>query len=474
MIPGALNTSLLSVFAALKAIPGFMPASAVGYTGSFRTITNGHNSLVAWRAGCDTTSINLFFSNTVLFESQNLEEAYPPDGYNLVVKARFYFPVKPYFKTTRNFVAGGLAAGATQGTLTANAPGSTIEYVEFSNGECRFVKYSSTTNPNIATWDQPLSSDVTSTARFWQMTSVPVIFSGNATGLLQGGQFSLLVPRVDGIDVRANDPVYVNSYITREGGGSFLLPANQPAIAIDQYKTGLLESYFDSATDATGTRLGSAPWYALSQGANMFRPLAITANNVANALAGDCDVFSDSIGTVQHNWIHKFCHLNKIRFNNFGKAGGTFSQFLSAVNPVRKQCISSKNALIEMGINEWSLSAAQNMWNWCWDNGYTTIIQVLPPNNTSAGSTGWASEDTQVADTTTQATNDLVIARVGQPRGPTHVIDLNTPCRGVNPQKRAVGSTNDGVHIPEVWTDTVILPYLTAQGVAAYITKSPQ
>lgn len=451
-------------------LPGFMPASPVGYIGSFRTIATSHNAINAFRSGCDTTSINLHLSNCVYFESQNLEEAFPPDGYNLVVKGNFYYPAKPYVKNTRNFVAGGLAAGATNGTLTANAPGSTIEYVEFSNGDCRYVKY--TGSQNTCSWDQPLSSAASSTARFWQVTSVPILFDGSATGILEGGKFSTLIPRIDGVDIRANDPCYAIVNISRQGGGSFLLPANQPAIAIDQYQTGLLESYTDSATDSTGTRLGSPPWYALAQGANMFRINAITVNNVSNALAGDCDVIGDSIGSVQYSWVQKCLHKNKIRFNNFSKAGGTFSQFLNSINPVRRQFLSSKTVFFEMGINEWNITSCMNAWAWARSVGYTNIIQVLPPNNTAAGSTGFDSEATQVADTTTQVTNALVVAKLGQPDGPTRIIDMNTPCRGVDPQKRAVGSTNDGVHIPEAWVDSVIVPWFDTQGYASYFTQS--
>lgn len=435
--------------------PAFMQANAVGYIGSFRSVT-GHSSITMYRAAADMDAVEVTISNALLYESASLSEAFPSDSLTLEVQLTLYTPTWPYVETTRNFTAG-LASGATSGTLTANAPGSTLEYCRFSNGDFRWIKL--TSGSTAVTWDKPLSSAAASNPKTLQTSSRgQFLFDGSNIALLTGGQFTTLKSVISGLNIKKDDPVYVNSFVRRQGGGSFLLPANQPANWQDNLSNGLLEAYIDSTTNYQTNRFGSAPWYAIAGGANQFRPMALRGFNLVGNTKRPVTVIGDSIGSDPNSWVQQWLHAEDVPYVNLCKAGESGTTFLAG-NDVRSQILDRGMAFVEMGRNAWNLTAMQPLWAYLRSQGFTRIVQVLPPPNTTGT---FADEAGQTADTVTQGVNAQVIALVGEPDGPDAIIDTYTPCQGTNTQKWAAGYTGDGVH-PNATGRAAILAYLASQ-----------
>jgi hypothetical protein len=432
--------------------PAFMQAAPLGYLGSFRSVS-GHNSVSMYRAAADVSTVELIVSNAIIFATQNTSEAFPGDGLSLNVKCVLYAPTFPYSKTVRAFQAGGLAQGATSGTLAANAPGSTMEYVQLSNGDYRWMKYTGG-SPNV-TWDAPLSSAAAVNAQIWQMQNKGTFqFDGVSPGVLTGGQFSVLKSTISGLSIKKGDPVYVISYISRVGGGSFLLPGNQPANGTDVLNNGLLESYFDGA-DSTGTRFGSAPWYTVAQGANQFRPISLRGADLTNNTYQPIPVIGDSIASNPVSWVQQFLHSKSVPFVNLSKAGETAAAFISS-STVRVNALSNGTYLVEMGRNSWAVPGLQALWTYLRSKGATKIIQVLPPPQTTSGTSDWSSEATQNPDTATLGVNAQMIALLGQPNGPDVIWDTYTPCMGVDNQKWAAGYTGDGTHPGQLGINAIL------------------
>lgn len=459
-------TTLAGIIASAirKALPAFMQASAVGYIGSFRSVT-AHNSVCMYRAAADMDSVELTISNAVLFEGQNASEAFPSDGADLAVKCTLYTPTFPYVETTRNFTAA-FVGGETGGTLTADAPGSTLEYCRFSNGDYRWIKLTGTgtsAERRAVTWDKPLSSAAASNPRTLQTSSRgSFLFDGNPTGVLVGGRFSVLKSVISGLGIKKNDPAYVNSYVTRVGGGSFLLPGNQPANWQDNLSNGLLESYNDSATDSTGTRFGSPPWYLPAGGANMFRPMALQGFNLQNSTYQSVYVIGDSIGSDPNSWVQTFLHANGVPFVNLCKAGETSAEFLNISNPVRREILNKGGiALVQMGRNSWSLSAIQALWTYLYSLGFTKIIQVYPPPQTTT-SNGGIDEAGQTQDTNTLTVINQVELLIGTPGAAHRRWNTYVPCQGVDPLKWAAGYSVDMTH-PNPTGRAAIVSYGTSQ-----------
>jgi hypothetical protein len=423
--------------------PAFMQAAPVGFIGSFRSVT-GHNSVTMYRAAADIDTVELIVSNAIIFATQNTSEAFPGDGLNLEVKCVLYAPRFPYAKTVRAFQTGGLPSGATSGTLAANAPGSTLEYVQLSNGDYRWMRYTGAST-NV-TWDAPLSSAAAVNAQIWTIENKGTFqFDGASPGILTGGQFSVLKSQITGLQIKKGDPVYVITFIRRVGGGSFLLPGNQPANGNDALNNGLLESYVDSVTDSTGTRFGSAPWYTIAMGANQYRPIALRGFNLVNNSYQPIPVVGDSIASNVQSWVQQFLHSKSVPFVNLGKAGETAAQFV-ANSTVRVQALSRGYMLVEMGRNAWAVPGMQALWAYLRANGATRIIQVLPPPQTTSGTNDWSSEATQNPDTATLPVNAQIQALLGQPNGPDRIWDSYTPCQGTDIQKWAPNFTGDGTH----------------------------
>lgn len=447
-----------------NARPAFMQANAVGYIGSFRSVT-GHSSITMYRAAADMDSVEVTLSNAVLYESATLSEAFPSDGLNLEVQLTLYTPTWPYVETTRNFTAT-LSSGATSGTLTANAPGSTLEYCRFSNGDFRWIKL--TSGSTAVTWDKPLSSSAASNPKTLQTSSRGQFqFNGSNIATLTGGKFTTLKSVISGLNIKADDPVYVNSYIMRQGGGSFLLPANQPANWQDNLSNGLLEAFIDSTTNYQSSRFGSAPWYAIAGGSNQFRPIALRGFNLVGNTKRPVTVIGDSIGSDPNSWVQQWLHANKVPYVNLCKAGEATASFLAG-NEVRSQVLDRGMALVEMGRNAWDVTSMQNMWSYLRAQGFTRIVQVLPPPQTTSGTSDWSSEAAQNADTVTIGVNNQIIALVGQSNGPDAIIDTYTPCQGTNVQKWAAGYTGDGVH-PNATGRAAIIAYMASQGYASLL-----
>jgi hypothetical protein len=421
----------------------FMQAQPVGFIGSFRTVA-GHNSVSMYRAAADMDTVEVAVSNAILFASQNTSEAFPSDSLSLQVKCVLWAPTFPYVKTVRAF-ASPLSAGATSGTLAANAPGSTLEYVQLNSGEYRWMRY--TGGSTNVTWDAPLTLPAAVNAQIWQMQNKGIFtFDGSGLAVLTGGQFSVMKSSIAGLAIKKNDPVYVTSYISRVGGGNFLLPGNQPANGTDALNNGLLESYTDGAADNTGTRFGSAPWYTIAMGANQFRPIALRGLNLSNNTSKPVTVIGDSIASNPVSWVQQFLHSKTVPYVNLSKAGETAAQFISS-SAVRVQVLGGGVALVEMGRNAWALPGMQALWSFLRTNyGYTKIIQVLPPPQTTSGTSDWSSEATQNPDTATLGVNAQIIALLGQSNGPDVIWDTYTPCMGTDNQKWAAGYTGDGTH----------------------------
>jgi hypothetical protein len=447
-------------------LPSFLQASPAGYQGSFRSVT-GHTSINMWNAACNMTAIECTVSNALFWTSGAAAEGIPSDGANINITAVLYTPRVPLTRTTRNFNAS-LASGATSGTLAANAPASAWEYVEFSNGERRWVRY--TGSSTAATWDTPLSSACTNVARIWTLDNRGAfLFNGVSPGVLTGGVQTTLKGVISGLSVNKDDPVIVNFYLSRVGGGSFLMPASQPANLTDIYGNALKECYTDSVTNYANTKFGTAPFNAvLTGGINQYRPVSLRGSTRSNTTMMETTVIGDSIGSTQSGWVQKFLHTNKIPFQNLCKAGEYASIYLLQ-NNVRKQVYGGRVALVEMGANSYSLAQLQPLWAHLRENGYTKIIQVLVTPNTSSGSTGWTAADQsdQVANPAIRTVSAQIVALVGQPDGPDAVIDTGTPCQGVDPDKWAPNLTADGIHPNGTAVDSYILPYLVTQNYQA-------
>lgn len=422
-----------------SARPAFMQASPIGASGSFRLVT-GHNSVCMFRAAADVDGVELTISNAILYESGTASEAYPPDGYDLQVNCEFFTPTWPYVETTRNFNAP-LAAGATTGTLTGNAPGSTLEYCRFSNGDWRWIRLTGG-SPNV-TWDQPLSSAAASNPKTLQ-TSRRGSFTldGNPNVVLKGGQFSIIQPIMTGLNIKRNDPVYVEFYVSRVGGGSFLLPGNMPANWQDDLANGLLEAYNDSVTNSSQTRFGSPPWYSIAGGATMFRPMALRGFNLQNNIYRPVTIYTDSIGNFSKSWVQRLMHRLGVPYVNYGKAGQTISQLTDPANPISPYIADKGAAIIQIGRNMWNLPALQQAWAMARARGHTKIIQVLPPPITNTTDNG-ATEANQTQDTTTSALFAEIYALVGTENGPHAVWPVYDAVKGVDPFKWAAGYSSE-------------------------------
>jgi hypothetical protein len=443
MIPGGLISSLLSAVQPLPFMPVAMQASPVGYIGSFRSVT-GHNSVCMFRAAVDCEEIEITISNAVWFESGSASEAFPSDGANLQVVAVLYTPTFPYAGTTR-LLTGPLAAGVKVATLQANAPGSTMEYLRLSSGERRWIKMVGS-NTGIS-WDKELTLPATNNPTSIGFTNRGALqFNGGSPGILEGGKFSVLQASLPA-PVKRGDPFYVEFYVSKVGGGAFLLPGNQPANWQDDLSNGLLESYNDSVTNSTGTRFGSAPWYNTAGGANMFRPIAVRGKKVSNQLWKSVDIFGDSISSHPVSWIQQFLHKNNVPFNNFAKAGETFGEFMNSANPVRKAALSPSSAvaLILLGRNSWTLAGALSFIAYVKSLGYKQVILGTPPPITTT-SNGGIDEAGQTQDTVTKPIIDQLIALVGQPTGPDRIWNVYEAVRGIDPLKWAAGYSVDMTH----------------------------
>jgi hypothetical protein len=423
-----------------------------------------------YRAACDMTEVEITLSNVLIWTNGNTAESFPSDNANLNVVATLFSPTLSNgnpVKTTRNF-SGSLASGAVNGVLAANAPASAWEYVEFSNGDKRWVKY--TGSSTAAEWDTPLSSACTNVARIWSMSSRGEFqFDGASPGVLTGGVRSVIKSVMSGLNLKKDDPISVNCYVSKVGGGTFQLPANQPSNILDVLGNGLKECYVDSGSNYSSNRFGTAPFNAtLTGGVNQFRPLALRGRNKTNTNYMEVVVIGDSIGSIQTSWVQKFLHKYKIPYINLCKAGEYSSSYL-AQNTVRKQVYGGRVALVQMGANSYSLGQQQAMWAHLRASGFTKIIQVLVTPNTSVGSTGWVATDLsdQVANDNVRTVNAQIVALKGQPDGPDEVIDTTTPCIGADPDKWDYGLTGDGLHPNTTCIDTRILPYLDAQNYQA-------
>lgn len=441
-----------------NARPAFMQASPLGHAGSFRSVS-AHNSVNMYRAASDLDTVELTISNVLLWESLSLSEAFPSDNANLLVNAQLFSPTFPYVETTRTFTAS-FSIGATGGTLSANAPGSTLEYCVFSSGETRWIRL--TGGSTAVTWDKPLTATATATPRTRQTTSRGnFLFNGSTTGILEGGKTSVLKSEITGLSIKKDDPVYVNFYITKQGGGSFLLPGNQSANWQDNLANGLLEAFNDSATNSSGTRFGSPPWYAISGGTTQFRALSLKGKLLSNNSYRPVTVIGDSIGSNPQSWVQQWLHANKVPYVNLCKAGENTSSFLAG-SEARSQVLDRGMVLCEMGRNGWTLAAMQTFWAYLRSQGFTRIIQVLPPPVTTS-TNGFIDEANQTQDTATQGVNASVVALVGQSNGPDAIIDTYTPTRGTDPLKWAAGFTDDGVHPNTTTGIPAIITYLNAQ-----------
>lgn len=419
--------------------PAFMQASPLGSSGSFRSVT-GHNSVCMYRAAADMDSVEITLSNAILYESGTLSEAYPSDGVDLQVNCELFTPTWPYVETTRTFNAG-LASGATSGTLTANAPGSTLEYCRFSNGDFRWIKL--TGGSASVTWDKPLSSAAASNPKTLQTTRRGSFTqNGNANLILKGGQFSIIQAVISGLNIKRNDPVYVNCYVSRVGGGSFLLPGNMPANWQDDLSNGLLEAYNDSTTNSSQTRFGSPPWYSIAGGAPMFRPMALRGFNLQNNIYRPVTIYTDSIGNFSKSWVQQLMHRLGVPYVNYGKAGQTISQLTDPNNPISPYIADKGVAIIQIGRNMWNLPALQAAWAMARARGHTKIIQVLPPPITNTTDNG-ATEANQTQDTTTSALFAAIYALVGTEDGPHAIWNSYDAVKGVDPQKWAAGYSSE-------------------------------
>lgn len=448
-----------------SARPAFMQASPIGASGSFRLVT-GHNSVCMFRAAADVDGVELTISNAILYESGTASEAYPPDGYDLQLNCEFFTPTWPYVETTRNFNAA-LASGATGGTLTANAPGSTLEYCRFSNGDWRWIRLTAG-SPNV-TWNQPLSSAAASNPKTLQ-TSRRGSFTldGNPNVVLKGGQFSIIQPIMTGLNIKRNDPVYVEFYVSRVGGGSFLLPGNMPANWQDDLANGLLEAYNDSTTNSSQTRFGSPPWYSIAGGANMFRPMALRGFNLQNNIYRPVTIYTDSIGNFSKSWVQRLMHSLGVPYVNYGKAGQTISQLTDPANPISPYIADEGAAVLQIGRNMWNLPALQQAWAMARARGHTKIIQVFPPPMTNTTDNG-ATEANQTQDTTTSALFASILALVGTENGPDAIWNSYDAVKGIDPLKWAAGYSSESgtlVH-PNDTGSQAIVNYAIANNWAA-------
>lgn len=441
--------------------PGFMQASPLGFSAAVRTVT-GHTSALSYRSACDTNEVELTVSNVTLFGGPSISESIPSDGKDLIARVSLFRPTFPYVPTSRNFATAPLA-GATSATLASPFnQTSTRDIVYFSNGEIRFVYFKN--GSTAVTWTTPLSSDCTTTAFTRAWTRIDVLPNDI---LLAGGTKSTQQLRVAVPNLKRDDVVLASCHIRAADGSSFVLPAQQPVNHLDYLANGLQESFVDSSTDQHTTRLGAGAFLNFSGGSSAFKPLGLRAVNPTNMLKRPTYVIGDSIGSSMISWVQQFLHANKVPYVNMSKAGETASKFINN-NQARILLADKGIALCQLGRNSWNLASAQLLWAWCRAQGFSTILQVLPPPITTgtSGGTSWQSESTQNEDLATQAVNAQIIAMLNTAGGPNGIIDTYTPVKGTNPNKWAPNLTDDGIH-PNAAGTTLILAYFASQGYAA-------
>lgn len=448
-------------------LPFALQASPLGATtGAQRTLSVRHNSMTSYLAVGGASQIEVALSNVSIFGDPDAEVVTPN---SITVSGYVYTPggtngVASWQNRTAN---AAVVAGATSLTTTASpATANGLHLIRFSTGEIRFGN--TTVGSSTYTWAKGLKSNATTAVQIKQPNSVywtqtPITFAGGATSMTFTGGVKQLYKANLTATVTAGLPFIVALSVVPQAGGSYSLPCQMVPNSIDYLSDGLLESYQDNATDFTGTYFGTSPWVNMQGALGTYKPLAVRAFTPSTMSKQTTTIWGDSISTNIAGWVQFFMHDNQIPYVHLGKAGESPASFLTQ-NEIRSQLNSGSVLLCQLGRNGYNLSSLQALWAAGRAAGYTKIIQVLPPPQTTS-TDGWTTEANQSSDTNTDVVNQQVLDRVGQAAGPDAVIDTYTPCKGTDPLKWAVGYTDDGTH-PNNTGIAAIRAYCVSQGYA--------
>jgi hypothetical protein len=455
--------------------PGFAQASPLGAaSGGRRNLSTQHNSYSMYLAQCDGTGAEVALTNTSIFASAGAAEA--ASSSPLTYKGWAYFPTATWANRTVDVSATGgvIPAGATSCVFTGTAAIETALYlIRFSTGELRWATL--TAGQNTLSWRAaaPLQQAATASIQWKQRgstgwTRVPLTFNGSDTITFEAGVKKVVKCEVTGT-VRKGVPFMVSLNVTPTNGVyPFELPAQQNPNGEDYNYLGLQEAFNDTGSDVSGTFWGGAPWAVAGFGNGSVRPLSVKVLNPTNAVARPVTILGDSIPSSLASWTQRWFSWKGIPYVLLSKAGETPGGAI-AQSEVRSQVYDKGLVVCQLGRNSYSLAQLQNLWAYCRAQGFSKIIQVLPPPQTTSPTNNWTTADSQDADTNTRAVNAQVIAAVGTPTGPHGIIDTFTPCVTTKTGGGDVWVpefTIDGTH-PAGGSGAAILAHLDAQNTFA-------
>ncbi|MDF0377711.1 hypothetical protein [Methylophilus sp. YYY-1] len=450
-----------------SARPTAMQASPLGSAnGGKRSLSTAHNSSQMAMAAADTTDSVVEFSNVSFFDTATTAEYVSPD--TLEVRGYVFTPGGAYGADTwspRTFT-GPLAVGATGANMSAPATESALYLIKFSSGELRWATL--TFNSAAITWRKGLKQAATENygfkapnSNYWDRTQITE--NGNPVIVLPGGVKTYKRLVVPGAKQKKGIPAYVNWYVNKQGGGTFMLPAQQLPNGEDELFNGLQEALYDNATDYSNQYFGKDPWRTGTYGTGSFRGI-LSGLNPTNMSYRPVTVWGDSLisflTSYMQVWLHKWGVPNKI-ISKAGQAPGDFA----TQSVIRKQMVDKGVLIIQLGINGPDVNAVKALIALGRSLGFTYIIYILPSNKTSS-SNGYIDEDGQTQDLVTGPFNTAMRALEGQPDGPDRIWDGNAAVAGTDPTKLKANASTDGTHYTTLGRDLQV-SYFDAQNYIA-------
>lgn len=436
--------------------PSAMQASPLGSAnGGKRSMTTAHNSSQMSLAAANTTASVVEFSNVSIFDTDSAAEYVTPD--TLEVSGYVYTPGGAYGAdawSARNFAVGSApGVGATSATLSAAATESALYLIKFSNNELRWVTV--TSGQTTATWRKGLKTAATLSygfkapnSNYWDKTQITE--NGNPIIVLPGGVKTYKRLIVPGAMQKKGVPAYVNWYVNKQGGGTYMLPAQQLPNGQDELSNGLQEALYDNNGDFSGQYFGKDPWRTGTFGTGSFRGV-LSGINPTDMSSRPVTIWGDSIIAFLTSYMQVWLHKWKVPFKLLSKAGESPSSFLTQ-SVIRQQMVDKGVLIIQLGINGPDVAAVKALIALGRSLGFTKIIYILPSNKTGS-SNGFIDEPGQTQDLVTGPFIAAMRALEGQPDGPDRVWDGNTAVAGIDPTKLKPNVSVDGTHYTDLGRD---------------------
>jgi hypothetical protein len=190
-------------------------------------------------------------------------------------------------------------------------------------------------------------------------------------------------------------------------------------------------------------------------GQNQYRPLAVLSTDPAGAPPSAL-LIGDSTTAGMLSALPLMFHDANIAFVNMARSGESQLDWPDkAVG--RSQLIKATKVVYTCeGINGFgsgaatALTAQQNLWQYCYNQGAVRVVQTQIPPNTS-GSPGWATEAEQIPQGPTRPQFNADMATyVGTPNGPYALLQYAPVVSSADGQVWKGGYTYDGIHPTDI------------------------